>query len=297
MQTTQDRANTPVLEWHWLASALGDLTLAVCGALRRPPVGRRRRVKLLLVVLTLVFTGLAPLPGASATSHPITYKDFVHPTSNTEPSADKPQSKLWYHDGAWWSLMLSPASKTIRIHRLTSAHSWQDSGVTVDDRASSRGDALWSGSKLYVVSRTSTGGIRVYRFSYASGKYSRDSGFPVRVATGGTESVTVARDTNGRLWVAYTQASKVYMSYSTTSETTWSTPRLVPSPDTEVSSDDLSAVIAFGGKIGIMWSDQTSDAFRFAVHPDSASPTDGWSTETPSPAATWRTTTSTSRAC
>ena len=41
-----------------------------------------------------------------------------------------------------------------------------------------------------------------------SRSYSRDSGFPVQIANGGTESITVARDSAGRMWTTSdTQAS------------------------------------------------------------------------------------------
>jgi PKD repeat protein len=47
-----------------------------------------------------------------------------------------------------------------------------------------------------------------------------------------------------------------------------------------VSSDDISSVIAFGGdKVGVMWSNQSTDRDLFAVHADAAND-DVWSTET-----------------
>jgi Ca2+-binding RTX toxin-like protein len=50
--------------------------------------------------------------------------------------------------------------------------------------------------------------------------------------------------------------------------------------DTAVAADDISALISLGGRIGVMWSDQVSQAFRFAVHRDS-DPDTVWSMETP----------------
>jgi hypothetical protein len=48
-----------------------------------------------------------------------------------------------------------------------------------------------------------------------------------------------------------------------------------------VSSDDISAVIATGSIVGIMWSDQASTSFRFAVHQATSAPTSDWTMETP----------------
>ncbi|MFP5346714.1 MAG: hypothetical protein ACLGIA_06785 [Actinomycetes bacterium] len=236
-----------------------------------------------LLSLVLAWTVLLPASSASAEGTPVTYKGFVYPAAATaSPSADKPQSKLWYTDGAWWGLLASPSGAGVNIFELRSDHTWRDTGVVVDNRLTSTGDALWENGKLYVASRVSSGALRLYRFSYSSANrsYTRDSGFPVTIANGGTETITVARDNTGRLWTTWTQASTVYMSYSTTSDTTWAAPIAVPVSDVSVAADDISAVIAFGGSVGIMWSDQASNAFRFAVHSTSAAPDTQWTMET-----------------
>ena len=42
----------------------------------------------------------------------------------------------------------------------------------------------------------------------------------------------------------------------------------MPVTDLAVSSDDISAVVAFGSQIGVMWSNQLDDAMYFATHTD-----------------------------
>ena len=42
----------------------------------------------------------------------------------------------------------------------------------------------------------------------------------------------------------------------------------MPVNGTTVSSDDNSAVVAFDGQIGVMWSNQLDDAMYFATHKD-----------------------------
>lgn len=246
---------------------------------------RWHAVALLAPLAALVAALLTPpAPAAAATGTPTTYQGHVYASVSGSPSADKPQSKLWYHDGAWWALMLNSAGR-VTIHELRSDHVWRDTGTVVDSRKASTGDALWSNGKLYVASRTggSTGQIQVSRFSYSSGtrKYTRDSGFPVKPGgSGGTESVTVDRDSLGKLWISFTRASKVWVAHSTTSDTAWTKPFRIPGVDTDVSADDISAVVAMQGKIGVMWSDQASNTFRFAVHADGASDS-SWTFETP----------------
>ena len=71
------------------------------------------------------------------------------------PSGDKAQSKLWFADGRWWALMFHAKSGTTQIHRLDAKRQeWVTTGVVVDTRDRSRGDALWDGRKLYVATGT-----------------------------------------------------------------------------------------------------------------------------------------------
>jgi hypothetical protein len=251
-----------------------------------------------LAVLVSAFL-LSPLAVASAAaeeSAPVSYQGHAY-TGAASPSEDKPQSKLWYQDGAWWAIMLSGPSNTINVFELMPDHTWRDTGTVVDTRPTSTGDALWEDGKLFVASRVSSGVLRVFRLSYAptTRKYTMDSGFPVNAAGGGSESVTIARDSNKRLWITYTQSSEVWLAHSTTSDTAWTAPFTVPVDNPTVTSDDISAVIAIGAqpgvsgsvsKIGVMWSDQNTGAFRFAVHDDTAVdskglPTKTWQMETP----------------
>lgn len=243
-----DRTGTPFLRGVWLVAGL-------VAALLGTQVG-------------------VAAPAAAAT--PVTYQGAAYPTAGPAPTEDKPQSKLWYNDGAWWGLLRVSAGVT--IHRLND-HVWRNTGTVVDERIASTGDALWANGKLYVGSRVSGGAMRAVRFSYnaSTDTYSRD--FSKQVAAGGTESMSIARDSKGRLWVAYTQRARVYVAHSTTSDTSWSAPFLVPVSDNSVASDDIAAIIAFNGKIGVMWSDQGNDVMRFAVHSDGATPTSGWTLE------------------
>jgi hypothetical protein len=237
----------------------------------------------LLLATAVVAAAPALATSASAESAPVTFKDFVYSASaNAEPSQDKPQSKLWYQDSSWWGLMATPTGNGVDIYQLTN-HVWHDTGTTVDNRPTSTADALWEGGKLYVASRTSSGALRLYRLSYlpATHTYSMDAHFPVQIATGGSESITVARDSVGRLWTTWTQNSQVFMAYSTTSDTVWSGPTLVPVSDIAISPDDISDIIAFGSTVGIMWSDQASQATRFAFHPASSAPTADWTMQSP----------------
>jgi hypothetical protein len=222
------------------------------------------------------------------------------------PTADKAQSKLWFQDGSWWGLLWSKSANATKIYRLDAAtQSWQETKTVVDARPSARGDALWDekDGKLYVVSGTTvvsewnsppthdavtSGSAALHRFSYnaSTQTYSRDAGFPVTLHKGSTESITVAKDSVGKLWVTYTSvasdnSNRVYVNHSTTSDTEWATPFVLPTTNAQVHHDDISAVTSFqGDKIGIMWSNQRKEHKRFylAIHQD-GQPDKSWQTE------------------
>ncbi|PTT61111.1 LGFP repeat-containing protein, partial [Arthrobacter sp. HMWF013] len=105
--------------------------------------------------------------------------------------------------------------------------------------------------------------------------------------SGSTESITVAKDSVGKLWVTYTVVSadnsnRVYINHSTTSDTAWGTPFVLPTTNAQVHHDDISAVTSFqGDKIAIMWSNQRPEHKRFylAIHQD-GQPENSWQTET-----------------
>jgi len=224
---------------------------------------------------------------------PVTYQGHSYSTSALAPTADKPQSKLWWHDGSWWALMVAPSAK-VHIFELLADHTWRDTGTVVDDRTTSTGDALWDGAtgKLYVASRADGGGqVRLARLSYNSGtrSYSMNSGFPDQIAANGSESVTIAKDSTGLIWATQVRDGKVYVTHTIagSNDLNWrslyqpagGTSACNPGDITCTHEDDISAVVTLPGKIGVLWSNQLDSTFRFAVHVDGAND-NAWTTET-----------------
>src|SRR5947207_195318 len=68
----------------------------------------------------------------------------------TAPTAEKPQSKLWFHDGSWWGVLFRPSNAgggKFTIQRLDLAtQTWVDTGVAADRRESVHLDALSDGN-------------------------------------------------------------------------------------------------------------------------------------------------------
>jgi hypothetical protein len=162
---------------------------------------------------------------------------------------------------------------------------WIDTGTAIDRRPKGRADCLWDGAKLYVTSHVFTSGagangpgMLLYRYSYepAKQRYTLDPGFPIEFASGTTECLTLAKDSQGTLWAAWMFDLRVWISHSLESDRHWSTPVVHPRSTTDV-ADDICAIVAFqGNKVGVMWSDEVTDSFYFTSHVDGQADTN-WS--------------------
>jgi hypothetical protein len=220
----------------------------------------------------------------TVTVPPAGRQDFVYgstvETNGNRATAEKPESKLWHHRGRWWATLFNPLAGTHRIHRLEPAsQTWVDTGTLVDARPRSRQDVLVVGDQLYALSRhgKSPARNRLLRYTYVAGAdtWSLDPGFPVDVTTGAVETMTLARDSTGRLWVAYTFGNRVFVTHSFASDTQWAVPFVVPVAEgTSVNADDIAAVIALPGHVGVFWNDHVTSTFYFALHADGAAPAD-----------------------
>jgi hypothetical protein len=249
-----------------------------------------------LITLPAAFAVLSLLPSAgvapaAAATGDIGSAGQSYAPLTRSPTGSKPESKLWFNDG-WWATMLNAGASEQRIYKLDPATArWRDTGVPIDARTTSRSDALWDGAtgKLYIASHVYTtsgrragkgNSGRLYRYSYNGVRraYSLDRGFPVVINAAKSETLVIDKDSTGTLWATWTQGRRVYVNHSVGGDDAlWGKPYVVPGAGTELSSDDISSVIHFGGtKIGVMWSNQLDHSFHFAVHGDGASDT-AWS--------------------
>jgi hypothetical protein len=245
-----------------------------------------RRVRILALLTLLGFALAAPAQASAAAG----FRDFSWSApSMNGPTAHKPQSKLWFNDGAWWGYMFDRVSESWHIYRLNgTTQQWTDTGTAVDSRNSTWADVLWDGAKLYVASAgasatNSADSARLYRYSYnaTTKQYTADTGFPSTIVTGGMEAIVLDKDSTGKLWVSYTRNSRVYVDDSSVGGGSWGTPFIVPVSGTTVSADDISTVIRYNGRIGVMWSNQVDGAVYFASHADGAARTSWGSVSVP----------------
>lgn len=245
----------------------------------------------LVLLLALAVGALAPA-AAEAAPEDVGFEGPSSSGSGSAPTGSKPESKLWWNDGSWWASMWHPESAEFHIFKLEQgSQTWTDTGVALDDRPGTRADVLWDGAagKLYVASHrfsespASGYPSRLYRFSYDAGtdRYSRDSGFPVEINDFRTETLVIEKDSSGQLWATWVHGGKVWVNRTicnpSCNDASWDT---AFSFDAEVTSDDISSLIAFGGnQLGVMWSNQNNWTFGFAIHTDSQAD-EVWSLET-----------------
>jgi hypothetical protein len=229
------------------------------------------------------------------TGNGVGFKDFTYPSGvedgqSNEATAQKPESKLWWLDNTWWSVLYRQSANAHRIHRLDAAtQQWIDTGVSVDERQASRVDVLVDGTKIYMTSRFagSPAQNRLYRFTYDFGlkRHLLDPGFPVDLPGGGSETLTIAKDSTGMLWISYPLGSKPMVSHTIGGDDTqWAAPFMVPvSQGTAMDSDDITGIITLPGKIGVFWSNQRTQAYYFALHTDGTPTTSAssWTEEFP----------------
>ncbi|WP_426573904.1 DUF4214 domain-containing protein [Aquihabitans sp. McL0605] len=206
----------------------------------------------------------------------------------TNPTVSKPQSKVWFQDGAWYAAMLKTgtpsstgrANADFYIYKLTGG-TWVPTATLLDNRGTTKLDVVVSGNNLYVASHkfigTATGvaettdsnKTKITKFTYDAGTktYTKVVGFPKNMNDYEMESLTIDVDSTGAIWSSWAMANKVYWQRSTDGGNTWSAPAALTDAQATTSSDDVASLVAFGTQVGIMWSDQAvgHDGFWFAT--------------------------------
>ena len=261
----------------------------------RPGGWRNRRLRALLASLLaalLLAAGVVvvvPVP-ASAAPGDIGVEGLSHSGTGTPTGTKRATSALWFNDGSWWGNLWDTSSSDFHIFRFNAAtSSWVNTGVATDTRANTHHDVLWDGTTLYVASyRFVNDGVpaepnfptTMRRYSYNPSNKTYTLLGSSQINNQRVETLTIDKDSTGRVWATWQQGNRIYMNVTDTSGATWGTPFQHPASLSNVSVDDISAVIAFDGKMGVMWSRQVGDAtdgMYWSFHVDGASNTT-WST-------------------
>lgn len=222
-----------------------------------------------LFVLSLCF-GADPAPaGGPPPSRPVFQVDVPYPTK------DKPQSKLWFDHGSWWAWL--PTREGSSVWKRTDT-GWQRQLSLDKALAGLPGQAdVWADQDAV---RAVLAGKR--RLAVAGLKWDRvtkeyaPAGAPVEFAMPEDpeareviETATIARDGRSRWWIAYGWQRNMYVRVSRDSAgSQWSEAHTVN--ETPAAKDDICAIVALPGGVGLIWSDQAQDAVYFRRHADGA---------------------------
>jgi hypothetical protein len=239
----------------------------------------------------LVALGALVVPiSASAATGDVGVEGPSHSGTGTPTGTKRATSSLWFNDGSWWGNLWDSASSNFHIFGFNAAtSSWVDTGVATDPRAGTHHDVLWDGTTLYVASyRFVNDGLPAEpNFPTTMRRYGYDPVTKTYLFQGSSqinnakvEVLTVDKDSTGRLWATWQQGNQIYLNVTGTDGKTWGIPFRHPGSMSNVSVDDTSAVIAFDGKMGVMWSRQegdSTDGMYWSYHVDGASNT-AWST-------------------
>ncbi|WP_164891087.1 T9SS type A sorting domain-containing protein [Botryobacter ruber] len=194
-------------------------------------------------------------------------------------TAEKPQSKVWMHAGKHWAVM--PDGAGTHIWRLDGT-TWTNV-FTLASSSSTRADCKVVGDVVHVLLFRGSSTPYLVSAEYVSATntykaWTQRTSRSELALDPEAETATLDVDSKGRMWVTYDGTSTVYVQWSDSPYKTWSAPLSLA---TNIHDDDISAVVALPGKIGVLWSNQNTKRFGFKTHTDGADPANWSSDEVP----------------
>ena len=231
--------------------------------------------KFLLIVVCVILTGFA----TSNYAQGFVSTTFLSDISVNENTGEKPQSKIWTHNGSWFAVL--PNSSGTHIWRLDGT-TWSDIlFISSDNNTHADCKVVGDVTHIFLYSGTSSELVSV---EYLSGSNSyqlwstRSTSVAITLDTG-VETATIDIDANGRMWLASDATNAINVRWSDSPYSTWSSAITLAS----IFPDDICVVTAFdddqgGTKIGVLWSNQQTDRYGFKYHVDGADPTT-WSVD------------------
>ena len=123
-------------------------------------------------------------------------------------TGEKPQAKVWFHNGFWWCLLPGTESgeTALRFYQLVD-DTWQNIGDPVDTRDDVQADVWAEGDDLFVlVFHPKQVHFLSFHFEQSLGRYVLKDGFPVVLSplpVTGIETMSLRRDSRGRFWAVF----------------------------------------------------------------------------------------------
>lgn len=195
----------------------------------------------------------------------------LNPVKVSRDTEEKPQSKVWQYACSNWAIL--PNSTGTHLWRLDGT-TWTNV-MTISTRTSSKADCKVVGNVVHVLlyRRNSTSYLISLEYDFSAKNYKIWSKRPDATAMqlqGGNGTATIDVDAKGRMWLANTSSNNVLVRWSDSPYVNWSDPVKLA---TGVSADDICAIVALPGKMGVFWSNQNTRRFGFRTHINGADPT------------------------
>ncbi|WP_299761769.1 LamG-like jellyroll fold domain-containing protein [uncultured Pontibacter sp.] len=202
----------------------------------------------------------------------------LEPVPVSTSTGEKPQSKVWKHDGKHWAVL--PNSSGTYLWRLDGT-SWTNV-LKLSTKSTSKADCKMVGNTAHILLYQGRSSQMVsIEYLPAEGTYQLWSKRTSTVGLSfesGVETATIDIDSKGRMWLASDASSTIHVRWSDSPYNKWSSPITIASG---VSSDDICALTSMPGNIGVLWSNQSTKRFGFKVHADGADPASWSSDEVP----------------
>lgn len=212
----------------------------------------------------------APLAAAAPMAAATEVSQTLSSLSVSQSSGEKPQSKLWQHDGNWFAIF--PNSSGTFVWRLDGTTWTQNFKISTSTKThadvKAAGDVthalLFAGASSQLASLEYVAATKSYKM------WSQRPTLTSISLHSKVETATIDIDSTGRMWLVSDGETTIEARYSDGVYSSFSSPITVASG---VNSDDISSVIAMpNGRIGVMWSNQTTKLFGFRTHIDGDAP-------------------------
>lgn len=180
-----------------------------------------------------------------------------------DPTQDKPQSKLWFAAGAWWTIL--PDSTGPQVWKREEL-GWAEAKILNRELQDLPGKADVYAEDLnqYIVLvgdcdltflklRSTSTGVQVEMIR----------SLPLPADCHQTESATIVKDDAGTVWIASDWNEQVLVWYSSDLGNSWSQPLVLGD---SISTDDISVISKIKGGISVVWSNQLEEAIYERIH-------------------------------
>ena len=198
----------------------------------------------------------------SPVSRPIFQVDYAFPT------ADKPQSKLWYMDSCWWALL--PKSSGPSLWQRTD-QGWVEHPEINQSLKGTPGRAdVWAGRNGVTAVGVGKYSLVVFRVERSKNESGKKWGSELLTTLyppsekDDIETATIVQDHAGRWWVAADAGDKICV-WNSLNGKNWNGPHILAEG---IGKDDICTIAVIHGGIGGMWSDQIKEAVMVRVHRD-----------------------------